>query len=119
MNNTKVYTAQEMREASVSPTYVGGVSEVRVKPEVYEMLEQAAARLRNVTVRTDNSAVIAELQRRLKVAEDALEMCKNAMCSYCRATPEAKGLPCLNGCETLAVAKNALAAIREEGGAKC
>lgn len=39
---TKIYTAQEMREAAVSPTYVGGVSEVRVKPEVYEMLEQAA-----------------------------------------------------------------------------
>ena len=39
---SKIYTAQEMREAAVSPTYVGGVSEVRVKPEVYEMLEQAA-----------------------------------------------------------------------------
>lgn len=39
---SKTYTAQEMREAAVSPTYVGGVSEVRVKPEVYEMLEQAA-----------------------------------------------------------------------------
>ena len=39
---SKKYTAQEMREAAVSPTYVGGVSEVRVKPEVYEMLEQAA-----------------------------------------------------------------------------
>lgn len=38
----KIYTAQELREAAVSPTYVGGVSEVRVKPEVYEMLEQAA-----------------------------------------------------------------------------
>ena len=39
---SKTYTAQEIREASVSPTYVGGVFEVRVKPEVYEMLEQAA-----------------------------------------------------------------------------
>ena len=39
---SKKYTAQELREAAVSPTYVGGVSEVRVKPEVYEMLEQAA-----------------------------------------------------------------------------
>ena len=39
---SKTYTAQEMREAAVSPTYVGDVSEVRVKPEVYEMLEQAA-----------------------------------------------------------------------------
>ena len=42
MSEQKRYTAQEMREAAVSPTYVGGVSEVRVKPEVYEMLEQAA-----------------------------------------------------------------------------
>ena len=38
----KIYTAQELREAAESPTYVGGGSEVRVKPEVYEMLEQAA-----------------------------------------------------------------------------
>lgn len=42
MNNTKVYTAQELRDAAVSPTYVGGVFEVRVKPEVYEILEYAA-----------------------------------------------------------------------------
>ena len=42
MSEQKRYTAQELREAGVSPTYVGGVSEVRVKPEVYEMLEQAA-----------------------------------------------------------------------------
>ena len=42
MSEQKRYTAQEWREAAVSPTYVGGVSEVRVKPEVYEMLEQAA-----------------------------------------------------------------------------
>lgn len=42
MSEQKRYTAQELREAAVSPTYVGGVSEVRVKPEVYEMLEQAA-----------------------------------------------------------------------------
>ena len=39
---SKIYTAQEIHEAAVSPTYVGGVFEVRVKPEVYEMLEQAA-----------------------------------------------------------------------------
>lgn len=39
---SKIYTANELREAAVSPTYVGGVFEVRVKPEVYEMLEQAA-----------------------------------------------------------------------------
>lgn len=82
------------------------------------ILRAAARRLRQVTVRTDNSAAIAELQRRLKVAEDALAACKNAMCNYCRSTPEAHGLPCVNGCETLAMAKNALAAIRGEGGAK-
>ena len=41
-NNTKVYTAQEFRDVAASPTYVRGVFEVRVKPEVYEMLEQAA-----------------------------------------------------------------------------
>ena len=42
MSEQKRYTAQELRDAAVSPTYVGGVSEVRIKPEVYEMLEQAA-----------------------------------------------------------------------------
>ena len=83
-----------------------------------DLFKEAAARLRNVTVRSDNSAVIVELERRLKVAEDALEKCKTAMCNYCRSTPEAKGLPCLNGCETLAIAKNALSEMREEGGVK-
>lgn len=39
---SKTYTAQEIRAASVSPTYAGDDCEVHVKPEVYEMLEQAA-----------------------------------------------------------------------------
>lgn len=85
---------------------------------LHRVCREAAKRLLTPTIRSDNSAVIAELERRLKVAEDALMECKNAMCNYCRSTPEAKGLPCLNGCETLAIAKNALAEIRGEGGAK-
>ena len=63
-------------------------------------------------------AIIAAIRAKLKVAEDALEKCKTAMCNYCRSTPEAKGLPCLNGCETLAIAKNALAEIHKEGDVK-
>lgn len=67
---TKIYTAQELREAEVSPTYVGGVSEVRVKPEVYEMLEQAA----DMVERCDNvlKANARELEYRHKDADAAL-----------------------------------------------
>lgn len=39
---TKIYTAQEFRAAAASPVYVGGDCSVYVRPEVYEMLEQAA-----------------------------------------------------------------------------
>lgn len=80
-------------------------------------VREAAARLLNVTVHTDNSAVIAELQRRLKVAEDALS---GVVQSYdiIGADPDT-----LEDYGTIkesayAKAKNALAAIREEGGAK-
>ena len=48
------------------------MSRVPLDSNRHDDIREAAARLRNVTVRTDNSAVIAELQRRLKVAEDAL-----------------------------------------------
>ena len=39
---SKIYTANEIREASVSPICVGGDFGVHIKTEVYEMLEQAA-----------------------------------------------------------------------------
>lgn len=67
---SKTYTAQELREAAVSPTYIGGVSEVRVKPEVYEMLEQAA----DMVERCDNvlKANARELEYRHKDADAAL-----------------------------------------------
>lgn len=42
---------------------------------------------------------------------EALEMCVEAMCRYCRAEARECGLPqCLDGCETLKIAKAALAA---------
>lgn len=82
-----------------------------------DILREAAKRLRTIDELKDqvnrDFGESVDLRRRLKVADDALEKCKNAMCNYCRSTPEAKGLPCLNGCETLAVDKNDLAAIRE------
>lgn len=69
---------------------------------------EAAKRLRNVTVRSDNSAVIAELRRRLKVAEDALD----SAWMYADKLPHQWPLP-----ERVRTKmKNALAAIRGEGG---
>mgnify|MGYP003293755156 CR=1 FL=1 len=76
----------------------------KVLPGNYYIVE-AAKRLRNVTIRSDNSAVIAELERRLTVAEDAL----------------GKVYKCINnryGVDASILAKNiiadALAAIRGE-----
>ena len=96
-----------------------------------EYMREAAARLRKVTVRTDNSAVIAELQRRvekqkeinkelvdenaallakLKVAEDALD----SAWMYADKLPHQWPLP-----ERVRTKmKDALSAIREEGGAQ-
>lgn len=80
------------------------------------ILREAAARLRNVTVRSDNSAVIAELQRRLKVAEDAL---KDALEHVeIRKNNEYDDSEVVAACDsTIAKCNNALAAIREEGSA--
>lgn len=73
-------------------------------------VREAARRLRNITVRTDNSAVIAELQRRLKVAEDALD----SAWMYADKLPNQWPLP-----ERVRTKmKNALAAIREKGDVK-
>lgn len=54
----------------------------------------------------------------------ALEVCEKAMCDYCLEAagknPQLAGKPCLNGCETLRLAKAALeeTAAAEKGGAK-
>lgn len=45
---------------------------------------------------------------------EALELCVQDMCRYCRAEARAQGLPqCLEGCETLKKAKAALATAEE------
>ena len=83
-------------------------------------MREAAARLRNVTVRSDNSKVIAELQRRLKVAEGAIKWCleqANEIGAASLGKIEQAALSmsmagCVRRCE------RALAAIRDEGGAK-
>lgn len=72
------------------------------------ILREAARRLRNVTVRTDNSAVIANLLRRLKVAEDALVKLQDRLVSSVHDGT-------IDPHEALETAENALAAIREEG----
>lgn len=76
-------------------------------------LLEAAKRLRALsalTTHTDNSEVIAELQRRLKVAEDALAFAW----MYADKLPHQWPLP-----ERVRTKmKNALAAIRGKGGAK-
>lgn len=73
-----------------------------------DALLEAAARLRKVTIRTDNSAVIAELQRRLKVAEDALTNLQARLVSSVYDGT-------MDSHEALRITENALAAIREEG----
>ena len=75
------------------------------------ILREAAARLRNVTVRSDNSAVIAELQRRLKVSEDALAKLQDRFVSSVHDGT-------IDPYEALKIAEDALAAIREQGGGK-
>lgn len=67
---SKIYTANEIRAASVSPIYVGGECEVHVRPEVYEMLEQAA----DMMERCDNvlKANARGLKYRHKDADAAL-----------------------------------------------
>ena len=70
-------------------------------------VREAAARLRNVTVRTDNSAVIAELQRRLKVAEDAFRKLQERLVASIHDGT-------INPHEALKIAEDAIAAIREE-----
>ena len=59
---------------------------------------------------------VAEFERRLKVAEDALEVCIGGMCGECHR--QHLGETCVNGCYEMTAAKNALAALREEGGVK-
>lgn len=124
MNNTKVYTAQEFRAAAVSPMYVGGDYVAHVRPEVYEMLEQAAevlercenvlkANARELKYR-HKDAEIAELRRRLKVAEDALGGLLDIVCVDCKSSYEIDG-KCVE-CPRVVAAKSALAAIRGEGG---
>lgn len=86
--------------------------------EAAHLREVAAGNAYAYMIRTDNSAVVAELQRRLKVAEDALELCKGGMCGECsRQHPDGV---CVspNGCYEMATIRNALAAIRKEGDAK-
>lgn len=80
-----------------------------------DILREAAARLRNVTVRSDNSAVIAELQRRLKVAEDALSECRGFAERYEVDDDYMMSDICSDVRGTV---RNALATIREEGGEK-
>lgn len=87
---------------------ISGSADFRLPARYRDYLREAAARLRKVTVRTDNSAVIAKLQRRLKVAEDALEKI--------RANADQHELDADDTGTVFETADNALAAIRKEGG---
>lgn len=66
----KIYTAHELRVAAASPMYVGGDCVAHVRPEVYEMLEQAA----DMMERCDNvlKANARGLEYRHKDADAAL-----------------------------------------------
>lgn len=75
------------------------------------ILREAAARLRNVTVRSDNSAVIVELQRRLVVAWDALEKIQRRLVASVQDGT-------IDPYEALEIVEIAISAIRGEGGRK-
>lgn len=102
-----------------------------------EFYAEAAARLRNATVRemahraaveayrrevkdlnSKRQATICDLRRRLKVAEDALEkidnMCDGDMCKFFGDTHHCSACRYLDGCQT-GVAHAALHAIRGKG----
>ena len=66
----------------------------------------------------NNDKVVSDLRAKLKVAEDALVVCKDSMCGECHRQHPGCTCVCPNGCYEMSMAKNALAAIREEGGAK-
>lgn len=78
---------------------------------------QLAAWLRELKVFREANVNVARLR-------EALEVCEKAMCDYCLEAagknPQLAGKPCLNGCETLRLAKAALeeTAAAERGGAK-
>lgn len=90
------------------------LSRVPLDSNSHDDLREAAKRLRAfsaLTTRTDNSEVIAELERRLKVAEDALaELQTRCVASVHDGT--------IDPYEALKIAEDALAAIRGEGVAK-
>lgn len=91
----------EMREGAISTAMLKHV-EIDVLADEWADRIEAALR-REVTVRSDNSAVIAELKRRLKVAEYALDKIFKLV---------------FVDCEVAMVAKSALSAIREKGETK-
>lgn len=74
-------------------------------------------KLRALTVRSDNSKVIAELQRRLKVADDALEAASDAF-RFCIEQCELELGPRMIGklCDDGKAVERAITAIREKGG---
>ena len=51
------------------------------------------------------------MQTKTQALQDALELCVKEMCNYCRNEAIAQGLEltCVDGCETLKIAKAALA----------
>ena len=58
-----------------------------------------------------NNAVAVDTAGNNAAMREALELCVQDMCRYCRAEARERGLPqCLDGCETLRIAKAALAA---------
>lgn len=95
------------------------MKEARHITDADEIMIEAAARLRNVTIHSDNSKVIDELQRRLKIAEDALEKCVRVQCSGDddSISCEECDLACDGRCPQW-MAKNALNVIQNEGGVK-
>ena len=48
------------------------------------------------------------MESNVQKLKDALKMCVHEMCNSCVASSEFSDHPCVNGCETLRIAKEAL-----------
>lgn len=107
------------------------MSRVPLDSDRHDDLREAAARLRDfdITLVAQKAKAaaegyahgreeVADLRRRLKVAEDALEkidnMCDGDMCKFFENTHHCSECRYLDGCQT-GVAHDALATIREKG----
>lgn len=100
--------ASEMTNDELASAIERRVSESASNWDFAPTLREAAARLRKMD----------GVNATLKVAEDALVVCRDGMCGECHRQHPGETCVCPNGCYEMSMAKNAIAAIRADGGTK-